>query len=211
MLFRKLANEVCRPLLFRAMSSSNTSKVKQIKYDGKSNIVWVDLEMSGLDINTEHILEMACIVTDAELNIIAESEDIIIHQPDSVLNNMGEWCTEQHGKSGLTEAVRNSKIDLGAAEKKMVEFVKPYIAPSSCPLAGNSIHCDKMFLEKYMPKFMEQLHYRIIDVSSIKELCRRWYPEALEQAPKKQLSHRALGDIRESIEELKYYRQTVFK
>ncbi|XP_062617528.1 oligoribonuclease, mitochondrial-like [Saccostrea cucullata] len=211
MLFRRLIQKTRVHLCKTMTSASQPSAAKHIKMSEKNNIVWVDLEMSGLDVNTEHILEMACIVTDSDLNIIAESPDIIIHQPDTVLNNMGEWCTKQHGESGLTESVRNSKIDLKSAENVMVEFIKPHIVPSSCPLAGNSVHCDKDFLQKYMPVFMKQLHYRIIDVSTIKELCRRWYPGELEGAPKKKLTHRALDDIRESIEELKYYRKSVFK
>nr|XP_022334961.1 oligoribonuclease, mitochondrial-like isoform X2 [Crassostrea virginica] len=214
MLFRKLIPKTRRHLtwLFRTMTTVSQPSVQEKTVDScKNNIVWVDLEMSGLDVNTEHILEMACIITDANLNVLAESEDLIIHQPDSVLDSMGEWCTRQHGESGLTAAVKNSKIDLKTAEKMMVDFIQPHISPSSCPLAGNSIHCDKQFLQKYMPNFMEQLHYRIIDVSSIKELCRRWYPETLNQAPVKKLTHRALDDIRESIEELKFYRKTVFK
>ncbi|XP_060586610.1 oligoribonuclease, mitochondrial-like isoform X2 [Ruditapes philippinarum] len=166
--------------------------------------------MSGLDVDKEHILEMACLVTDADLNIIAETEDLVIHQPDSVLDNMGEWCTKHHAESGLTEAVRNSKISLSDAEKEMLDFIREHTT-GKAPLAGNSIHMDKLFLAKYMPKFTDYLHYRMIDVSTIKELSRRWYTKEFSNAPKKQLSHRALDDIKESIEELKYYRMNVFK
>lgn len=176
-----------------------------------ARIVWVDLEMSGLDIDKEHILEMACLVTDDQLNVIAEGPELIIHQEDSVLDNMGEWCKNQHGNSGLTEAVRKSNISLENAEQQMLDFVTKHTVEKQAPLAGNSIHVDRQFLEKYMKKFMNHLHYRIIDVSTVKELCRRWYPEDLGNAPKKKTSHRALDDIKESIEELKYYRSTIFK
>lgn len=168
-------------------------------------------EMTGLNADTDHILEMACLITDAELNLIAESPDLIIHQPDSVLDSMGEWCQQHHGQSGLTASVRNSKISLSEAEKTMVSFVKEHTIKGSSPLAGNSVHADKQFLVKYMPDFMEQLHYRIVDVSTVKELCRRWYQEKYNNAPKKKGSHRALDDIKESIGELKYYRQAIFQ
>ncbi|WAR01003.1 ORN-like protein [Mya arenaria] len=147
-------------------------------------------EMSGLDVNKEHILEMACLVTDQDLNIIAECEDLVIHQPPTVLDNMGEWCKEHHGKSGLTEAVRRSQISLMEAEDRMLRFVKEHTLPGSAPLAGNSVHADRTFLVKYMPRFTQHLHYRIVDVSTVKELSRRWYPSEFSRAPKKKLSHR---------------------
>lgn len=175
------------------------------------NMIWVDLEMTGLDLDNEHIIEMACIITDKDLNIIAESEDLIIHQPDPVLDNMGEWCTKQHDESGLTQAVRESKISLQEAEKRMLSFVQTHTKKGNCPLAGNTVHADKRFLYKYMPEFIEHLHYRIIDVSTIKELCRRWYPNEFKLAPRKQCTHRALDDIRESVKELQYYRKAVMK
>ena len=175
------------------------------------HIVWVDLEMTGLDINTCHIIEMACIITDKDLNVIAESEDIIIHQPDDIMDNMNEWCTQHHGESGLTKSVKESTISLAQAECQMLEFIKGHVSKGTCPLAGNSVHADRLFLNKYMPDFLSHLHYRIIDVSTVKELCRRWYPKEFTNAPTKKLAHRALDDIRESIEELKYYREHLFK
>lgn len=174
-------------------------------------LVWVDLEMSGLDINKEHILEMACLVTDGHLNMVAEGPNLIIHQPDSVLDNMGQWCKEHHGQSGLTDAVRKSNVSLTSAEQQMLVFVQEHTLPKSAILSGNSVHADKVFLDKFMPQFMSHLHYRIVDVSSVKELCRRWYPEDFKKAPAKQLSHRALDDIIESIEELKFYKSSIFK
>ncbi|XP_064423499.1 oligoribonuclease, mitochondrial-like [Latimeria chalumnae] len=173
-------------------------------------LVWVDLEMTGLDIERDHIIEMACIITDSDLNVLAEGPSLIINQPDELLDNMSDWCKEHHGKSGLTQAVRESKISLQQAEYEFLSFVRQHTPPGLCPLAGNSVQADKKFLEKYMPQFMRHLHYRIIDVSTIKELSRRWYPEEYEAAPKKKASHRAL-DIQESIKELQFYRKSIFK
>ncbi|XP_066914734.1 oligoribonuclease, mitochondrial-like [Clytia hemisphaerica] len=178
-------------------------------HDG--NLVWVDLEMTGLDINTCHIIEMACVITDGDLNIVAEGEDLIIHQSDEIMDNMGEWCTKQHGESGLTQSVKDSHISLQECERRMIEFIKKHTVKGKNCLAGNSVHADKEFLKKYMPNFMEHLHYRIIDVSTVKELTRRWYPKEFGSAPRKTFSHRALQDIKESIEELRYYRKSVFK
>lgn len=174
-------------------------------------LVWVDLEMTGLDIETCHIIEMACLITDENLNIVAEGPDLVIHQPDSALEAMDDWCTKQHGESGLTAAVKASKINLSKAEDTFLDFIKKHTSAKECPLAGNSVHADKKFLDKHMPRFMNHLHYRIVDVSSIKELCRRWYPEVYEELPSKKGQHRALEDIKESISELQFYKQTIFK
>ncbi|KAJ8040886.1 Oligoribonuclease, mitochondrial [Holothuria leucospilota] len=177
----------------------------------KKRLVWVDLEMTGLDPNTCHILEMACLITDEELNIVAEGPNLIINQPEEVLNEMNEWCKKHHGESGLTKAVRESKVNLQQAEFEMLSFVRQHTAPGYCPLAGNSVHVDKVFLEKYMQQFMHHLHYRIVDVSTLKELCRRWYPEEFANCPQKKAAHRAMDDINESIKELQYYRRSIFK
>ncbi|XP_054879473.1 small fragment nuclease isoform X2 [Poeciliopsis prolifica] len=174
-------------------------------------MVWVDLEMTGLDVEKDQIIEMACIVTDSDLNIIAEGPSIIINQPEMLLDGMSDWCKEHHGKSGLIQAVQNSKMTLGQAEYEFLSFVRQHTPPGQCPLAGNSVHADKRFLDKYMPQFMYHLHYRIIDVSTIKELCRRWFPEEFKMAPHKSATHRALDDIKESIKELQYYRACIFK
>lgn len=175
------------------------------------NIVWVDLEMTGLDIEKEVIIEMACIITDKNLNVLEEGINIVIHQPDEILNNMGAWCTEHHGASGLTQAVKDSKTSVAECEKLMLDYIKKHTSKGKCCIAGNSVHADKEFLKKYMPNFDGHLHYRIIDVSSVKELCRRWYPEQIKDLPTKKLCHRALDDIIESIEELKGYRKLIFK
>lgn len=136
--------------------------------------------------------------------------DLVINQPDDLLNTMDEWCTKTHCESGLTKAVRESKIDIKEAERLILQFLKEnQIGKGMCPLAGNSVHVDRMFLNKYMKEFVEHLHYRIIDVSSIKELAKRWYPQLVTY--KKKNVHRALDDIKESIEELNFYRSNVFK
>ncbi|CAH2319417.1 oligoribonuclease, mitochondrial [Pelobates cultripes] len=167
--------------------------------------------MTGLDIEVDQIIEMACLITDSDLNILCEGPNLIIHQPDELLNGMSDWCKEHHGKSGLTQAVRESHITLQQAEYEFLSFIREHTPPGLCPLAGNSVHADKKFLDKYMPQFMKHLHYRIIDVSTVKELCRRWYTDEFEQAPKKKASHRALDDIKESIRELQFYKESIFK
>ncbi|XP_070839868.1 small fragment nuclease [Chaetodon trifascialis] len=187
----------------RKISMSSTAMCQRM--------VWVDLEMTGLDIEKDRIIEMACIITDSDLNILAEGPNLIINQPDSLLEGMSEWCKEHHGKSGLTQAVRDSKITVEQAEYEFLSFIRQHTPPGQCPLAGNSVHADKRFLDKYMPQFMYHLHYRIIDVSTIKELCRRWFPEEYKMVPHKKATHRALDDISESIKELQYYRVNVFK
>ncbi|MEE6484613.1 hypothetical protein FKM82_013943 [Ascaphus truei] len=169
------------------------------------------LQMTGLDIEREQIIEMACLITDSDLNIIAEGPNLIIKQPDELLDSMSDWCKEHHGKSGLTQAVRDSKITLQQAEYEFLSFIRQHTPPSLCPIAGNSVHADKKFLDKHMPQFMRHLHYRIVDVSTVKELCRRWHPEEYKLAPKKEASHRALDDIQESIKELRFYRENIFK
>ena len=176
-----------------------------------TRLVWVDCEMTGLDTTVDTLLEVAVLITDEDLGIVAEGPNIVIHHPEEVLKSMNEWCIEHHAKSGLTKMVRDSTIGLEEAEDKILSFVKQWIPEKKCPLAGNSVGQDAKFLKKYMPKFMDHLHYRIVDVSTIKELSRRWYPEEYAMAPKKKMSHRALDDIKESIEELKYYKARVFK
>merc|ERR1712043_74537 len=167
--------------------------------------------MSGLDSKTDTLLEVAVIATDSNLNILGEGPNIVIHQNEDVLTNMGQWCIEHHGESGLTQKVRESTITLKKAEKQVVDFVKQWTKKGKSPLAGNSIGQDAKFLEKYIPDLMSQLHYRVIDVSTVKELCRRMNPEVFDGRPKKKLVHRALDDILESIEELKYYTENFFK
>ncbi|GAM18671.1 hypothetical protein SAMD00019534_018460, partial [Acytostelium subglobosum LB1] len=174
-------------------------------------LVWVDLEMTGLDIANDCIMEMACIVTDEHLNIIEKGPDLVVHLSDDTLNKMNDWCTKHHGESGLTEKCRQSKLSIKDVEKQMVDFIAKHVEKGKCPLAGNTVHEDKKFLLKEMPAFVNMLHYRIVDVSTVKELTRRWYPDIFAKAPPKRYLHRSLADIEDSIEELQYYRATVFK
>lgn len=174
-----------------------------------NNLVWIDLEMTGLDHEIESIIEMATIITDKHLNIIAEGPNLVIHQSDELLNRMDEWNTKHHTSSGLVDKVRNSKIGLAEAERATLDFIKPYIPYKTSPLCGNSVHQDRKFLDKYMKELADHLHYRTIDVTSIKEVVKRWYPTG-PTAPKKSDAHMALTDIRESIDELVFYRQHYF-
>ncbi len=175
-----------------------------------NNLVWIDLEMTGLDPEKEKIIEMATIVTDSELNLVAEGPVIAIHQPDSLLNAMDDWCTKTHGESGLTQRVKDSKVSEREAEQETIEFLKLHVEPGKSPLCGNSIGQDRRFLVKYMPELEGFFHYRNLDVSTIKELARRWRPDVLAGVKKKG-SHLALDDIRDSINELRHYRETFFK
>lgn len=173
--------------------------------DSASKLVWVDLEMTGLDPNKCLILEIATVVTSSDLATVIEGPTLTIHQPESVLNGMDQVVRDMHKKSGLWERVLESKTTLEEAERESLAFIVSHVEKGQSPLCGNSVWKDKTFLEKYMPAFVAHLHYRLIDVSTLKELVRRWYP-ARYQAPKKREIHRALDDIRESIEELKWYR-----
>lgn len=175
-----------------------------------SNLVWIDLEMTGLDPDNDYIIEIATIVTDADLNIIAEGPTMAIHQPDSVLDGMDEWCTNQHGKSGLTQRVKDSTINEREAEQRTIEFLLEHVDKGASPICGNSIGQDRRFLYRHMPELETFFHYRNLDVSTIKEIARRWRPEVLDGVHKKG-SHLALDDIRDSIEELRHYREVFFK
>jgi oligoribonuclease len=176
----------------------------------KDNLVWIDLEMTGLDPEKEGIIEMATIVTDKNLNILAEGPNLVIKQPARLLARMDDWNQKQHGKSGLLEKVKKSKVTVRAAEKKTLRFIRKYCVAKKTALAGNSVYHDRRFIIRYMQELDKFLHYRLIDVSTLKDLVRRWYPKN-KSAPKKRETHRALDDIRESIEELRYYRKTYFK
>ncbi len=174
-----------------------------------SNLVWIDMEMTGLEPETDVVLEIATIVTDKDLNIIAEGPVLAIHQSDYVLDNMSQWCVEVHGKSGLTQRCKDSEVSIDKAVRLTIEFLEKYVPKGSSPLCGNSIGQDRRFLVKYMPELEAYFHYRNIDVSTIKELVRRWQPELLDGVQKKGV-HLALDDIRESIAEMVYYRNKVF-
>ena len=177
----------------------------------RDELVWIDCEMTGLDLGSDKLIEIAALVTDAELNILGGGVDVVIHADDAALSSMVDVVSEMHARSGLTDEVRASTVDLATAEAMVMEYITTYVAqPGTAPLAGNSIATDRSFLTRDMPILDGFLHYRMIDVSSIKELCRRWYPRIYYGQPAKGLAHRALADIRESIRELKFYRQTAF-
>lgn len=174
-----------------------------------NNLIWIDLEMTGLDPETDVILEIATIVTDANLNILAEGPSIAIDVGASALDNMNDWCVKQHGLSGLTARCRNSSTSLAAAEELTLTFLQQWVEAGASPICGNSVGQDRRFLVRYMPSLNDYFHYRTIDVSTIKELTRRWAPEVLDKVHKKG-SHLALDDIRDSINELKTYRTEIF-
>jgi oligoribonuclease len=173
-------------------------------------IVWMDLEMSGLDPERERILELAVLITDSELELVAEGPELVVHQEDHLLAQMDEWNRSHHGASGLTERVRASRISEAEAEEQVLAFLQQHCTPRSAPLAGNSIWQDRRFLGRYMPRLEGFMHYRVIDVSTLKELARRWHPDIHATAPRKGDQHRALADIRESIEELRHWRRVLF-
>jgi oligoribonuclease len=175
------------------------------------NLVWIDCEMTGLELGKDALIEIAVLVTDSELNILDDGVDVVIHADDTALDGMPDVVRDMHAKSGLTEAVRASVVTLAEAEKQVLDYVRRHIPEArTAPLCGNSIATDRGFIARDMPALDAHLHYRMIDVSSIKELCRRWYPRIYYAQPDKGLAHRALADIRESIRELVYYRGTAF-
>ena len=174
-------------------------------------IVWMELEMTGLDVERERILEVAVLVTDAELELVAEGPCLAVRQPEALLAAMDAWNAEHHAASGLLARVRESEHDDASAEALVLEFLREHVPERACPLAGNSVWQDRRFLARYWPKVDAWLHYRILDVSTLKELAKRWAPHALASAPPKRDLHRALDDVRESVEELRHYRRTFLR
>jgi oligoribonuclease len=175
-------------------------------------LVWMDLEMTGLDPGTDVIVEIATLVTDDELEIVAEGPDLVVAAPAEALAAMDQVVVDMHTRSGLLDAITSSTLTLEDAGRQTLEFIKQHVPePRSVPLCGNSIGTDRRFLATYLPDIENHLHYRSIDVSTIKELSRRWYPEAVAKAPSKAGGHRAMDDIRESVNELRYWREAVFK
>ncbi len=176
----------------------------------KRNLIWIDLEMTGLDTNNDAIIEIATIVTDDKLNILAEGPIIAIHQPDAALEAMDNWNTKQHGGSGLTERVKNSTTNEAEAERQTLDFLAQYVPAGVSPMCGNSICQDRRFMARIMPELEAYFHYRNLDVSSLKELARRWSP-AVEKSFKKKSSHLAMDDVKDSIRELEHYREHFIK
>jgi len=170
------------------------------------NLIWLDLEMTGLEPDTDVIIEIATIVTDANLNVLAQGPSLAVHQSDDVLNNMNAWCIDQHGKSGLTQRVRESQVSCADAEQMTIDFLMQYVDAGVSPMCGNTIGQDRRFLVKYMPKLAEYFHYRNLDVSTLKELANRWRPD-LASGFTKNGSHLAMDDVIDSIAELAYYRE----
>jgi len=178
--------------------------------DRKNNLIWIDLEMTGLDTFNDQIIEIATIVTDSQLEIVAEGPMLAIHQPDEILDAMDEWNTRQHGKSGLTQRVKDSSLTLQDAERATIKFLEQHVDKGVSPMCGNSICQDRRFMARLMPELEAFFHYRNLDVSTVKELGKRWAP-GLTAGFKKESSHLAMDDIRDSIDELKYYREHLFR
>ncbi len=172
-------------------------------------LVWIDCEMTGLDISVDEIIEVAVVITDFELNVIDLGFQIVVKPDESALANMNDFVTQMHESSGLLDELAGG-VSLADAEFQVLEYIQRFVPEGKAPLAGNTIGTDRMFLARYMPRVDRWLHYRNVDVSSVKELARRWYPRAYFNAPAKEGGHRALADIRESVRELAYYRETVF-
>jgi oligoribonuclease len=175
-----------------------------------NNLIWLDMEMTGLNPDTDRIIEVAMIVTDSQLNVVAESPVLVIHQPDAVLDAMDDWNKNTHGKSGLIEKVKNSAVSEAEAEQALLEFMMQYVPERTTPMCGNTIHQDRRFMARWMPKLEAYFHYRNLDVSTLKELCKRWKPEVAKGVVKRG-KHEALADILESIEEMRYYREHFLK
>lgn len=174
--------------------------------------MWIDLEMTGLDVKRQRIVEIAVLVTDAQLEVLADGLDLVVHQPPEVLAEMDDFVRKMHTKSGLLPEIERSSLALEEAGEQAIGYIKHFVPePGTAPMCGNSIGVDRRFLDRYLPELDRFLHYRSIDVSSLKELCRRWYPAVYKKRPSKTEKHRALDDIRESVAELRYYRDTIMQ
>lgn len=181
-----------------------------MKKERTNHLIWIDLEMTGLSPEADYILEIATIVTDNQLTVIAQGPDLVIHATDEQLRCMNEWVVKQHTKSGLVDLIKKSTVSLQHAEAETLAFLQQHCPAGTVPLCGNSVWQDRAFLRRYMPRIAEFVHYRTIDVTTVKEIVNRWYPENPYAAYKKHNAHRALDDIKESIEELRYYRTHFF-
>ncbi len=191
------------------MSQPATLTARHARFD-ENNLIWVDMEMSGLSPDTDRVLEIAVVITDSQLEVIAEGPVIVVHQHDRVLAAMDSWNTATHGRSGLTQRVRETAIDEASAEQQVIEFLQTLVPSGKSPMCGNSICQDRRFMARWLPQLEAYFHYRNLDVSTLKELSRRWKPEVYRKF-EKQSKHEALADIYESIAELKHYRQFMFQ
>ena len=187
------------------MSQASDATARHARFD-ENNLVWVDMEMSGLNPDTDRVLEIAVVVTDAQLEILAEGPVLVLRQSERVLTGMDSWNTATHGRSGLTDRVRASLLDEAQAQRQMIEFLQTLVPAGKSPMCGNSICQDRRFMARWLPQLEAFFHYRNVDVSTLKELAKRWKPE-LAKGVAKEGKHEALADILESIEELKYYRR----
>jgi oligoribonuclease len=193
------------------VSSLTTSERSEYAARVNDRLVWIDCEMTGLDLGRDALIEIAALVTDGDLRVLGDGVDLVIHAAEPQLAGMPDIVRDMHARSGLTEEVRRSTVTLREAEEQVLAYVRAHVPdPRTAPLAGNSIATDRGFLTRDMPELDAHLHYRMVDVSSIKELCRRWFPRVFYAKPEKGLAHRALADILESIRELDYYRHTLF-
>mgnify|MGYP000591916713 CR=1 FL=1 len=188
----------------------NNQYKTSIMAKSKKNLIWIDLEMTGLDTNNDYIIEIATIVTDGDLNVVAEGPMIAIHQSDEILEAMDEWNTRQHGKSGLVDRIKATKVTEAEAEQQTLDFLKEHVPAGVSPMCGNSICQDRRFMARIMPELEAYFHYRNLDVSSLKELARRWSPK-VEKSFKKKSSHLAMDDVKDSIRELQHYREHFIK
>jgi oligoribonuclease len=192
--------------------NGSVNAVAEAPGSADDRLVWIDLEMTGLDVERHRIVELAVLVTDAQLEVLADGLDLVVHQPPEVLADIDDFVRKMHTKSGLLPEIERSSLTLDAAGKQAIEYIKQFVPePGAAPMCGNSIGVDRRFLDRYLPELDRYLHYRSIDVSSLKELCRRWYPDAYKKRPSKAETHRALDDIRESVAELRYYRDTIMQ
>jgi oligoribonuclease len=195
---------------FRGTSNPTPEPTRRTLAEMNDRLVWIDCEMTGLDVDNDALIEVAALVTDFELTVIGEGVDIVIKPPAEALAQMNPVVTEMHTHSGLLDEL-DQGVDLATAESSVLDYVREFVPePGKAPLAGNTVGTDRLFLSRDMPQLESHLHYRIVDVSSIKELARRWYPRAYFASPVKRGNHRALADIQESIEELRYYRAAIF-
>lgn len=193
-----------------AQSAAASPPPRSPRMAASRNLIWIDLEMTGLDPDSDRILEIATVVTDSELGVVAEGPELVLRQPDEVLAGMDEWNTRQHGASGLTEASRRSDCDEARAERETLDFLARHVKPGKSPMCGNSICQDRRFLARWMPELERFFHYRNLDVSTLKELCLRWAPGKARRLSK-QTGHRALQDVHDSISELRFYRDELLR